>query len=218
MHRLHFVASFKYYLNNHFYVFTTLWLIAAFIPLILLKIYEKILPELVRYGDPHGLKASYIATGIIIIFLCISLGFSLWACFLHGIKSSRKIIIILFAYFILWIAFTNIFYFFNCVDDYFILTKLVAGEDSGLIHMNGMKPFWQILEIQGVHNVLVPINRTYNYVACLFYSADTMSTIGSNHIVTVTTPGRIFTMIQAFAGQVVTVVAIGMFFSGSSNE
>ena len=212
-----YIQSLKYALANHFHIFLALWLIWSFIPIAFLKIYEVLLPELVRSSESHGLTTVYVAMGLIVIFLCVSLGFSLWACFLSGIQSSKKIIIILNAYFILWLAFTNIYYFFNCIDDYFILAK-VATEDSDIIHMNGLKPFWHAVSMQGVHNLLLPINRFYNYVGCLFYSADTMSTIGSNDMVTSTTPGRILTMIEAFAGQVVTIVAIGMFFSNRGDK
>ena len=218
MDKPHYTEVFKHYLNNHFHKFTLLWLVMACIPLVFLQIYKYFLPAIVQSGKFKGLITSYIFSGIIIAFLCISLGISVWTCFLNGINSKKKIAVLLIAYFILWILFTNIYYFFNCVDEYFILSGL-ATSDNSLLHMTGLKPFWLAAEDPVTHQiVLEPANHFYNYIGCLFYSADTMSTIGSNDMVTTTNPGRIFTMIQAFAGQVVTIVAIGMFFSGLDDK
>lgn len=195
-------------MNKNFKAFIGMWLGLACSPLILNALYE--------YAQSQNMKfvsreQTFLTGFFLFVVLNISLSMSIWSAFHKGLDYRRRYIVLLLAYLMIWLSFGNFFYLFSSLQNLLVVTE---GEFAphGLVVLQGLPDFWALAPTELNKVALQSVNRFHNYVGCLYYSASVITTLGFGDIVPVTALARIFTIVEAFLGQLITVVAVGLWF------
>ncbi|TEY02813.1 two pore domain potassium channel family protein [Campylobacter sp. US33a] len=124
---------------------------------------------------------------------------------------------ILSSYVLIWFAYGNLYYFSCDVDNYDRILKAdktlkfdKLQEESIKVQfqtpIKGIGNFWQWDENLGLKSV----NRIEGFLDCLYFSGVTMLTVGYGDITPVSRLLRFFSILQGFLGQIIVVVAMGI--------
>lgn len=208
------------------------WFGLACTPLLMSWVFDYVI-----YNEIH-LRSFLILLILSVIYIASLLVFfiiSMWVIFTAELSKQKKITVIIAAYLLIWFAFGN-FYFatFNVADFYkninlahsallplgdAISPKSMALEPFSLKGtLSNIETFWQLIpEVPDYYgNVywnIVPANRLVGYIDCLYFSATTILTIGFGDITPTTAFVKIFVIFEGFLGQIINVLAIGLWLS-----
>lgn len=198
-------------IDNNLKKFICLWALVACIPLVSALIFDSFVT-----GKSHPAEGA-ILQGVALFSLfsiLVTVFFSLRMAFFRGTKGYTKLVIIGVAYFVLWLAFGNLFYLIADVEAYASCVLKTTGQQVQCF--NGIKDFW--LTTASAEAELVPdsINRLTNYIDCLYFSGISIVTMGFGDIVPVAGFCKILVLLETFSGQILTVAAAGLCFAGIS--
>ena len=204
-----FLQTYKKLLQKNFAAFMVVWFILAMSPVFLLWFFEKrVVQDIFLVSQEYLLTLGLVA----FVILCSSISLSVWAAFHRDISNPRKFILIVASYIMIWLAFGNLYYFGNSLHNFLVVVRDLPS-DSASVVLGGLPDFWQQVNIAGDQLGYVPVNSWTNYVNCLYLSAVTITTIGYGDIVPLTSLSKIFVTVEAMSGQMIMVVAIGIWFS-----
>ena len=194
--------------------FIAFWTIVSFIPLFAAFIFDGFVT-----GKSHPAE-SVILQGLALFSLfsiLMTVVFSLRMAFFKGTKGYTKLLIIGVAYFVLWLAFANLFYLVADVEAYAACILKASGKQVQCF--SGLKDFWLSTATDAAELVPDSINRITNYIDCLYFSGVSIVTMGYGDIVPVAGFCKILVLLETFSGQILTVAAAGLCFAGiSGNE
>lgn len=149
---------------------------------------------------------------LVIMLLLIST--CLWASFRSDADGGKKLLLIMASYLMIWFAFGNLYYFFQNTESYLQVYEAanvgVVQHEQSLLSMPSL---WQVDPLQQ-ELALEPTNRGEGYVNCLYFSGVTLLTIGYGDIVPNSSLMKLLVLLEAFLGQFITVLAIGIWLSG----
>lgn len=158
-----------------------------------------------------------VLTLITLLFSFISI--SIWSSIKSELQGTKKLLLIIFSYIMLWFAFGNLYYFLINMENYLSLKQLIDikffAEPIDFWQSNqlikNIAPFWQYDSIQAQY---LPSNRYIGYINSLYFSGTTMLTIGYGDFVPLTPFVKIISLIQAFLAQFINVVTVGIWLNG----
>lgn len=155
---------------------------------------------------------------IVAILICLLISFisiSVWSSIKSNLQGSSKLMLIVSSYIMLWFTFGNLYYFFSDVENYLALQTAVktnpayaALTDIHTTHIIKNMPF--LWNYDPVTDTITAINRSPAYLNSLYFSGTTMLTIGYGDFIPLTPFTKMLTILQAFLGQFINVVAIGI--------
>lgn len=207
----------------HFKMFLAVWLFLAFFPLFSSIIFDFSILNILKFNNQYLGYTLIVILPIFILSFSFFLSISLWIVFKLKIYRQRKIILILSTYLLVWLVFTNIYFFLSNLDNFFAYTKILVAEQntlsletpllkSNLIH--GLQNFWGLTAID---NQLMPINRLLNYIDCLYFSGSTILTIGYGDFYPLHPLLKLLAIFEGFLGMIINVLAVGLWLSNTSN-
>ena len=178
-------------------------------------------------ASDHSRFHPYFLLGIVLFMLALMVSFLsiiLWSSVRSYVAGTKKLTIILFTYLMIWFSFGNLYYFISNTENYVqVMNKIQPGSmelfDRGKMlrfqrHaiINNIPPLWDV-EVQGGRSRVTPINRTDGYFDCLYFSGVTLLTIGYSDIVPVSQFAKMMVLLEAFLGQFINIIAIGLWLS-----
>ena len=121
---------------------------------------------------------------LLLLVMLIFLSACLWASFKSQVDGSKKLVLILMSYLMIWFAFGNLYYFFNNTESYLQAYEQMQ-QRSGTVTIQEFRPdivknfpdLWQLESLQEELS-LQPTNRGEGYINCLYFSGVTLLTIG----------------------------------------
>ena len=156
-------------------------------------------------------------------------------------QSNKKFTILLATYVGLWLSFGNYYYFLTVITDMqrayeihlnqaVILNEMqlkYPGEEIKYIQLSdinrayaieGMADSWKVKVVHENNEIssqelYKPINRLDIYYDCLYFSAITISTTGYGDFVPKTGITKLYSVLEAFSGQLILVFAVGIWLS-----
>ena len=172
--------------------------------------------------------------GIVLLLLFLLLSFisiAIWAAINSNTTGQRRMLLIISAYLMIWLAFGNLYYFFSDTENFVVTnTTSVEGlvkEWDGDMHVTTLQEstvlrnvphFWELVpEKDGSgKEQLLPrtVNRLNGYIDCLYFSGVSILTIGYGDIVPESRFLKMLVLLEGFLGQFINVVAIGLWLSG----
>lgn len=216
-------------LAENFYKFLILLALLACAPFFASLVFDYLVV------DGNGHFKSGLLLGIVLLLLLLLLSFisiAVWAAFNSKTPGEQRILLIMSAYVMIWLAFGSLYYFFSDTENFVAArTTSVAGLVDDLVdkdlHVTALQEdtvlrnvphFWE-LETQtlpdGTEQLLPrPVNRLDGYVDCLYFSGVSILTIGYGDIVPVSRLLKMLVLLEGFLGQFINVVAIGLWLSG----
>ncbi|WP_222705617.1 potassium channel family protein [Campylobacter peloridis] len=209
--------------------FLFVWTLLALVPLICSFIFD----ELAIYATGKiTSELLFFILNIIPIMVAMALMvfllISIWAAFSNKINVKEKFLMILYAYVLIWFAYGNLYYFSCDVDNYNrLLIVSQKHKDESLEKLQeiiiqaqyqtpikGIENFWTLNE-----NLKPQIqNRLKGLVDCYYFSGVTMLTIGFGDVTPVSSLLRLFSVFQGFLGQVIVVIAMGLWINQSGKQ
>lgn len=205
--------------------FTLTWIGLALFPLICSFIFDKIAINAQNSSYHHLLIITLnIIPVIVAIVVIVFLTISIWAAFSNKINIKQKFLMIICAYLLIWFSYGNLYYFACDVDNYDSIQTIKqeslnwqdfrqkAQDLQNQTPLREVNPFWDI----NSDYALQPINRFKNFIDCFYYSGITMLTIGFGDITPVSPLLKLLSLLQGFLGQIIVVVALGIWLSDSS--
>lgn len=228
----HPIEHLKKLLFKNFNLFMVSWFGLACTPLLMSFIFDYVV-----YSETH-LRSFLILAIMSFVYISSLLTFfsiSIWVVFTAELSKQKKIMVIIVAYVLIWFAFGN-FYFatFNVADFYKNLNIVqnasfpVSVEISPTLKafnaiastdiLNNVATFWRLTpdspdQYGNILWTLAPVNRLVGYIDCLYFSATTILTIGFGDITPATAFLKTFVIIEGFLGQIINVLAIGLWLS-----
>ncbi|WP_257904641.1 putative voltage-gated potassium channel [Campylobacter lari] len=209
--------------------FLFVWTLLAMVPLFCSFLFD----ELAIYATGKiTSEILFLILNIIPIMVAIALMMflliSIWAAFSSKINIKEKFFIILYAYVLIWFAYGNLYYFSCDVDNY--NRMLIATQKNENLDIVDLQE--KIIEVQfqtpirGIHNFwslndeLKPQiqNRIKGLVDCYYFSGVTMLTIGFGDVTPVSSLLRLFSVFQGFLGQVIVVIAMGLWINQAGKQ
>jgi len=201
-------AQYQKLVNKNFKAFICMWLALACSPLLLNTFYEYTQSRNMQFMSQ---EQAFGAGVLLFLVLVISISTSIWSAFHKGLAYKQRFILLLFAYLMVWLAFGNFFYLCCALHNLLVVTE-GSFAPEGIVVLQGLQDFWAMAPAASRQITLQSVNRLNNYIGCLYYSAAVITTIGFGDITPITAMARIFTIIEAFLGQLITVVAVGLWF------
>lgn len=212
----------RYYANIYFkspIKFLMIWTIFAIFPLLSSVLFDRlVLYILDRYNFLFIILnlVSIIVAFVLLIFLVLTI----WAAFSNRINIREKFLIILYAYVLIWFAYGNLYYFSCDIDNY--NSVLTVSKDYKYLDKENFRKKIKEMQyqtpIKGINNFweldddLKPqtANRLKSLIDCYYFSGVTMLTIGFGDVTPTSSLLRIFSVFQGFLGQVIVVIAMGI--------
>ena len=154
-----------------------------------------------------------------------------WAAINSNTTGQRRMMLIISAYLMIWLAFGNLYYFFSDTEN-FVATNTTSVEGlvkewDGDMHVTELQEstvlrnvphFWELVphKDSGGNEQLLPrtVNRLNGYLDCLYFSGVSILTIGYGDIVPESRFLKMLVLLEGFLGQFINVVAIGLWLSG----
>lgn len=200
--------------QNLYYFLAALFLLACS-PIISSYLFEYIVIH--NNYFPPLILFTIVLLLIILLFSFISI--SIWSSIKSELHGTKKLLLILFSYIMLWFAFGNLYYFLLDMENYLSLKNLVT---TGLLTIpsdfwqhnqliKNIAPFWQY---NFPEEQYLASNRYIGYINSLYFSGTTMLTIGYGDFVPATPFLKIISLLQAFLAQFINVVAVGIWLNG----
>ncbi len=200
-------------IDNNLKKFIFFWVLLSFAPLFAAFVFDACVT-----GNPHPVGSTLLKwfAFISLFSILITVFFSLRMAFFKGVKGHTKLLIIGVAYFVLWLAFANLFYLIADVEAYAACVLKLGGKQ--VKSFSGIGDFW--LTTATVTAELAPeaINRLTNYIDSLYFSGISLVTMGYGDIVPVAGFCKILVLLETFSGQVLTVAAAGLCFAGFADN
>lgn len=195
-------------LHNLYYFLLALFLLACS-PLFAVLLFDYIV--LNNNTFPPFILLVIVAALNSLLFSFLSI--SLWSSIKSNLRGSRKLLIIVASYIMLWFAFGNLYYFLTDIENYLYLQPLtVAAVDLYIPAPNAQiiqnMPFLWSCNVSA--DTLLPANRYAGYIDALYFSGTTMLTIGYGDFIPITPLIKMLSIFQAFLGQFINVVAVGI--------
>lgn len=152
---------------------------------------------------------------ILITLLFSFISISIWSSIKSNFHGTKKLLLIIFSYLMLWFTFGNIYYFFLSIENYLSLKDIVISEPFIYLEnlfcehqlIKGIEPFWNYDSTTQQYQC---VNRYYGYINLLYFSGTTMLTIGYGDLVPLTPFIKMLSIMQAFLAQFINVVAVGI--------
>lgn len=195
--------------------FVTFWVLLAFVPLVGTLFFDAMVT-----GQNHPVEASILQyVSLISIFsILFTMILTLRLAFYKGTKGYTRLMVIGVAYFVIWVAFANLYYGMMDIESYANCVLRLDGKQVKIF--SGIHDFWQGTSNTAVELVPGSVNRLTNYVDCLYFSGISIVTIGFGDIVPVNSFCKLLVLVETFGGQILTVAAVGLCFAGisSTNE
>ena len=209
--------------------FVLLWVVLAFLPFLANIIVDFISIRFIN------LDSSLLEILILFLLPAFAAAFaaflfvSIWVAFKSDVELHTKLILIVLAYLLIWIAFGNLFYFFACIDSLsqikdLLLLRLPIFDTKNIIDtlpantLSSLKPFWNIVVSNNQVIELSTSNRFDNYFDCLYFSGVNILTIGFGDIVPLSKFVKAMVLLEAFLGMIINVLAVGMWLSTISKK
>lgn len=184
--------------------------------------------------DGDGRFKASILLGFVLLLLFLLLSFisiAIWAAINSKATGQRRMVLIISAYLMIWLAFGNLYYFFSDTEN-FVATNTTSIEGlvkewDGDMHVTDLQEstvlrnvphFWELVPVtrdDGKEHFLPrTVNRVNGYLDCLYFSGVSILTIGYGDIVPESRFLKMLVLLQGFLGQFINVVAIGLWLSG----
>lgn len=201
-------------MEEEFCFFWIAWFLLAFSPLIAAFFFEAIATQKV---EQLTVTLLLVASIVLLLALYFFISISLWAAFKGNFSGDKRAFLVVSSFFMIWLGFGN-FYYFSCdISD--LLAKLGGSPTGAGLVLEGIGEFWEFCGLeQGSDSGFTAINRLDNYIDCLYFSAVSILTIGYGDIVPISKMSKILVMIEAFLGQLINVVAVGLWLSTISEN
>ena len=192
--------------------FIFLWTLISFVPLFAAFIFDACVT-----GNPHPAGSQLLkgAALVSLFSILVTVAFTLRMAFFKGTKGYTKLLVIGVAYFVLWLAFANLFYLIADIEAY--ASCIITNAGKQVKCFNGFSDFWLTTATEAAELAPDSINRLKNYIDCLYFSGVSIVTMGYGDIVPVAGFCKILVLLETFSGQILTVAAAGLCFAGLSN-
>lgn len=215
-------------LAENFYKFLVSLGLLACAPLIASVVFDYIVID----GDGRFKASILLGFVLLLLFLLLSfISIAIWAAINSKATGQRRIVLIISAYLMIWLAFGNLYYFFSDTEN-FVATNTTSiewlvKEWDGDMHVTDLQEstvlrnvphFWELVPVtrdDGKEHFLPrTVNRVNGYLDCLYFSGVSILTIGYGDIVPESRFLKMLVLLQGFLGQFINVVAIGLWLSG----
>lgn len=224
---------YKEILDKNFYKFLLALGLLAFAPLFTSIVFDYLILH------DNGQLPSSVLFGFVLVLLLLLLIFisiALWAAIKSNVTGERRIVLIISAYLMIWLAFGNLYYFFSDIENFVLADKqstetimqLPAGnmqlaELQERTVLKNIPYFWELQAADSLTSDkqdLAPmsVNRINGYIDCLYFSGVSILTIGYGDIVPESRFLKMLVVLEGFLGQFINVVAIGLWLSTASKE
>lgn len=219
---------YKQLLDENFYKFLISLGLLASAPVIASVLFDYI----VIYGNGRFKAGLLLGIVLLLLFLLLSfISIAIWAAINSNTTGQRRMMLIISAYLMLWLAFGNLYYFFSDTEN-FVATNTTSVEGlvkewDGDMHVTELQEstvlrnvphFWELVphKDSGGNEQLLPrtVNRLNGYLDCLYFSGVSILTIGYGDIVPESRFLKMLVLLEGFLGQFINVVAIGLWLSG----
>lgn len=204
---------YKQLLDENFYKFLISLGLLASAPVIASVLFDYI----VIYGNGRFKAGLLLGIVLLLLFLLLSfISIAIWAAINSNTTGQRRMMLIISAYLMIWLAFGNLYYFFSDTEN-FVATNTTSVE--GLVkEWDGDMHVWELVphKDSGGNEQLLPrtVNRLNGYLDCLYFSGVSILTIGYGDIVPESRFLKMLVLLEGFLGQFINVVAIGLWLSG----
>lgn len=215
-------------LAENFYKFLVSLGLLACAPLIASVVFDYIVID----GDGRFKASILLGFVLLLLFLLLSfISIAIWAAINSKATGQRRMVLIISAYLMIWLAFGNLYYFFSDTEN-FVATNTTSIEGlvkewDGDMHVTDLQEstvlrnvphFWELVPVtrdDGKEHFLPrTVNRDDGYLDCLYFSGVSILTIGYGDIVPESRFLKMLVLLQGFLGQFINVVAIGLWLSG----
>ena len=215
-------------LAENFYKFLVSLGLLACAPLIASVVFDYIVID----GDGRFKASILLGFVLLLLFLLLSfISIAIWAAINSKATGQRRMVLIISAYLMIWLAFGNLYYFFSDTEN-FVATNTTSIEGlvkewDGDMHVTDLQEstvlrnvphFWELVPVtrdDGKEHFLPrTVNRVNGYLDCLYFSGVSILTIGYGDIVPESRFLKMLVLLQGFLGQFINVVAIGLWLSG----
>lgn len=215
-------------LAENFYKFLVSLGLLACVPLIASVVFDYIVID----GDGRFKASILLGFVLLLLFLLLSfISIAIWAAINSKATGQRRMVLIISAYLMIWLAFGNLYYFFSDTEN-FVATNTTSIEGlvkewDGDMHVTDLQEstvlrnvphFWELVPVtrdDGKEHFLPrTVNRVNGYLDCLYFSGVSILTIGYGDIVPESRFLKMLVLLQGFLGQFINVVAIGLWLSG----
>lgn len=215
-------------LAENFYKFLVSLGLLACAPLIASVVFDYIVID----GDGRFKASILLGFVLLLLFLLLSfISIAIWAAINSKATGQRRMVLIIIAYLMIWLAFGNLYYFFSDTEN-FVATNTTSIEGlvkewDGDMHVTDLQEstvlrnvphFWELVPVtrdDGKEHFLPrTVNRVNGYLDCLYFSGVSILTIGYGDIVPESRFLKMLVLLQGFLGQFINVVAIGLWLSG----
>lgn len=215
-------------LAENFYKFLVFLGLLAYAPVFASILFDYI----VIYGDGRFKAGILLGFVLLLLFLLLSfISIALWAAVNSKATGEQRMLLIISAYLMIWLAFGNLYYFFSDTENFVVtnsnsVTGIVKDWD-GDMHVTALQEhsvlrnvphFWELVPQQKADGTeqLIPktVNRVNGYIDCLYFSGVSILTIGYGDIVPESRFLKMLVLLEGFLGQFINVVAIGLWLSG----
>ena len=219
---------YKQLLDENFYKFLISLGLLASAPVIASVLFDYI----VIYGNGRFKAGLLLGIVLLLLFLLLSfISIAIWAAINSNTTGQRRMMLIISAYLMIWLAFGNLYYFFSDTEN-FVATNTTSVEGlvkewDGDMHVTELQEstvlrnvphFWELVphKDSGGNEQLLPrtVNRLNGYLDCLYFSGVSILTIGYGDIVPESRFLKMLVLLEGFLGQFINVVAIGLWLSG----
>ena len=188
---------YKQLLDENFYKFLISLGLLASAPVIASVLFDYI----VIYGNGRFKAGLLLGIVLLLLFLLLSfISIAIWAAINSNTTGQRRMMLIISAYLMIWLAFGNLYYFFSDTEN-FVATNTTSVEGlvkewDGDMHVTELQEstvlrnvphFWELVphKDSGGNEQLLPrtVNRLNGYLDCLYFSGVSILTIGYGDIV-----------------------------------
>lgn len=208
--------------------FVIIWVSLSFVPLWANLAFD-LITHIINVLDAEYLEivllfALPLFAGAFAAFLFISL----WVAFESQVPMYTKLLLIMLAYILIWLAFGNLYYFFSSIDSFGNIKQLQklnlplqeTIEQAKIMTsstLSTLPTFWE-LEVRDNILVTVTANRWTNYFDCLYFSGINTLTIGFGDIVPLSRFIKMLVLLECFLGMIINVLAIGIWLSNANKK
>ncbi|MEG1413001.1 MAG: potassium channel family protein [Acidaminococcaceae bacterium] len=213
------IKRYKKLMERNLPAFVCMWLLLACSPVFASLLLDYIVVSKTAQDNMNTVIPAVLVLALMLLFvLATFICISLWAAFHSTLTTQKRVSIIIFAYLMIWLGFGNYYYFSCDVENILGLLGQGSIEEQKLV-LKGVQDFWQAQLPTGAHaGIFIPVNRVDGYVDCLYFSGISILTIGYGDIVPVANITKLMVILEGFLGQLINVVAIGLWLSSIDNK
>ena len=199
-------------LAENFYKFLVSLGLLACAPLIASVVFDYIVID----GDGRFKASILLGFVLLLLFLLLSfISIAIWAAINSKATGQRRMVLIISAYLMIWLAFGNLYYFFSDTEN-FVATNTTSIEGlvkewDGDMHVTDLQEstvlrnvphFWELVPVtrdDGKEHFLPrTVNRVNGYLDCLYFSGVSILTIGYGDIVPESRFLKMLVLLQGF--------------------